>query len=159
MLISRLLDAMRPKLALLNQQEAKRNELGHLLTFTFSPNNPLECYKSPLSTPLYPDIVPCYSRSSIICIEKFDSKNAPVGLLSGARLRFESMAGFPTLHSLTVNGCLKRHGIKIQFMASTDETVVLTVANRFDGWEQEDVVKALLGSSVNASWPNLVEGF
>ncbi|CAG8501716.1 6462_t:CDS:10, partial [Acaulospora colombiana] len=79
------------------------------------------------------------------------------GLCDGVLLGAKAMAGFPSLETIPHTASLERHGVHVFNSESKNETMVITLTNKFEGMKTEDIAKAMIGSRIFVSWPFLQE--
>ncbi|KAF2483293.1 XRN 5'-3' exonuclease N-terminus-domain-containing protein [Neohortaea acidophila] len=151
----RLLEAMKPKDAMLTPDEQQRNSFGVTMKFTYDGQT---SYTYPSSLPgIFPDLENCHCVENIFELPTMEGLDVYVGLVEGVKLREAALAGFPTLHSLPFTGQLGFHGVSVFQQDSRNETMVVTLT---DGDEKGGIAlaKARLGKAVHVGYPSLQEG-
>ncbi|KAL1920326.1 uncharacterized protein VTP21DRAFT_1472 [Calcarisporiella thermophila] len=153
----RLLKAMRRHENQLTAEERERNSFGDSLVFKFDPT--MEDVQYPSSLPgVFPDIVNCRCKKEIYYLPTLSEGLTYVrGLCDGARLGASALPGFPTLHTIPHTGALAYHGVKVFQQESKNETMVITLENRFEDQSAEDVAHELVNKRVYINWPYLQE--
>lgn len=137
-------------------EEKGRNSWGDALRFTFNDSLDLP-YKS--SMPEYfPDLIHCRCLMSRYELPSIDGLSYRVGLLEGARVGIHALAGFPSLHTLPYRGHLEQAGVTVFQQASKNDSMVITLQNRWDGRKTEDIANEKIGNKVFFGWPYLREG-
>ncbi|CCG82598.1 putative Exonuclease Kem1 [Taphrina deformans PYCC 5710] len=152
----RLLKAMDSKAPRLTADERARN--GHGLPVQFIYDARIDqIYPSSLPG-LFPDLrshchVAQYELPSLI------GKQLTRGLTEGVVLGADSLAGFPSLHTLPFTGALDFHGINVFQRDSKNETMVITLDNMQaqTHTKTEDFARERIGKSVFVGWPYLKE--
>ena len=81
-----------------------------------------------------------------------------VGLLEGARVGIQALAGFPSLHTLPYRGHLEQAGVTVFQQASKNDSMVITLQNPWDGRKTEDIAREQIGNKIFVGWPYLREG-
>ena len=151
----RLLAAMAPKDAMLDEAQKKRNEFGVTLKFTYSEG--LD-FTYPSSLPGYfPDLEHCHCVENIFELPTMEGLDVYVGLVEGVKLGEAALAGFPSLHTLPHTGTLGFHGVSVFQQESRNESMVVTLS---DGEEKGTIAHARerLGKAVHVGFPFLQEG-
>ncbi|PKS07951.1 hypothetical protein jhhlp_006563, partial [Lomentospora prolificans] len=124
----RLLEAMAPKNKLLSADEDARNQFGVSLKFTYSPDVDF-IYPSPL-VGIFPDIPNCHCVENIFELPDTQGLEYKVGLVEGAKLKVEALAGFPTLHTLPYEGVLvEGYGINVFQSESRNPSMIITLTD------------------------------
>ena len=151
---TRLLDAMRPKDALLSQAEQDRNEFGVTLKFTYSPDVEYT-YLSSLAG-IFPDLTHCHCVENIFDLPTIEGLDLYVGLTDGVRLGLDALAGFPSLKTLSHAGTLGFHGVNIFQQDSRNESMVITIMDA-EKRAKVEAAKEKLGQLVHVGYPFLSE--
>jgi 5'-3' exoribonuclease 1 len=150
----RLLDAMATKDPLLSDDENHRNAFGASLKFAYSRD--LD-YVYPSSMPGYfPDLEHCHCVENIFELPTMDGLEYHVGLVEGAQLGIQALAGFPSLKTLPFTAQLNFHGVNVFQQDSRNESMVVTLTGT-DTRATLAVAKAKLGKSVHVGYPFLSE--
>jgi 5'-3' exonuclease len=166
----RLLDAMKSILPIhwlatltlavyehqLTAEEKGRNSWGDALRFTYNPNLDFS-YKSSMSD-YFPDLIHCHCLMSRYELPSVEGLPYRIGLLEGAKVGIHALAGFPSLHTLPYRGHLEQAGVQVFQQASKNDSMVITLENRYDGQKTEDIAKAKIGKKIFFGWPYLREG-
>ena len=151
----RLLAAMAPKDAMLNEDQQKRNEFGVTLKFTYAEGMD---YTYPSSLPgIFPDLEHCHCVENIFELPTMEGLDIYVGLVEGVKLGGAALAGFPSLHTLPHTGTLGFHGVNVFQQDSRNESMVVTLT---EGEEKGTIARAKerLGKAVHVGYPFLQEG-
>ena len=150
----RLLKAMKSKNHLLSAEEAKRNEFGVTLKFTYSAD---EEYTYPSSLPgILPDLQRCHCVENIFDLPTTESIELHVGLVEGVKLGAAALAGFPSLKTLPHIGNLGFHSVSVFQQDSRNESMVITLLDA-DKNTKVKSAKAKLGRRVHVGYPFLSE--
>ncbi|KAK2591354.1 exonuclease II Exo2 [Conoideocrella luteorostrata] len=124
----RLLDAMATKNDSLEPDEKARNGFGVPLKFTYSPEVNY-VYPSPLPG-IFPEVQNCRCIENIFDLPDIEGLEYISGLMSGALLKVEALAGFPTLHTLPYTAQLvEDYGINVFQQDSRNPSVVVTLTD------------------------------
>ncbi|KAG5978787.1 hypothetical protein E4U55_005942 [Claviceps digitariae] len=151
----RLLAAMATKNDDLEPDEKARNGFGVPLKFTYSPEVNFT-YPSPLPG-IFPDVTNCRCVENIFDLPSIEGLEYVSGLTSGALVKAEALAGFPTLHTLPYSAQLVNgFGIKVFQQESRNPSVVVTLTDtRFR--TSIETFKAKLGQQCYVGYPFLQE--
>ena len=150
----RLLGAMGSKESLLSDEERARNEFGVTLKFTYSPD---AAFTYPSSMPgVFTDINPCHCVENIYELPTMDGLDVYVGLVDGAKLGVEALAGFPSLKTLPFVGALAFHGVNVFQQDSRNQSMVETLLE-IDRSTKVEMAKQRLGKVVHVGYPFLQE--
>ncbi|KAG6009664.1 hypothetical protein E4U21_001728 [Claviceps maximensis] len=151
----RLLDAMATKNDDLEPDEKARNGFGVPLKFTYSPEVSFT-YPSPLPG-IFPEVSNCRCVENIFDLPSIDGLEYVSGLTSGALIKVEALAGFPTLHTLPYSAQLvEGYGIKVFQQDSKNPSVVVTLTDTQFRTSIE-TFKAKLGQQCYVGYPFLQE--
>jgi 5'-3' exoribonuclease 1 len=123
----RLLSAMGPCNALLSPEERNRNEFGVSLKFTYDPTLDFTYPSSMVG--IFPDIPHCRCVENIFDLPVTQGLDLYVGLLGGAKVGVDALAGFPSLATLSYNAMLGFHGVNVFQQDSRNESMVVTLAD------------------------------
>ncbi|QPC65253.1 hypothetical protein HYE67_007484 [Fusarium culmorum] len=151
----RLLDAMRPKNELLEPDEKARNGFGVPLKFTYSPEVDF-VYPSPLPG-VFPEIQNCRCIENIFDLPDVEGLEYLSGLTSGALLKVDALAGFPTLHTLPYTAQLvEGYGVNVFQADSRNPSVCVTLTGT-ENRTKIETWKAKLGQRCYVGYPFLQE--
>ncbi|KAI0129981.1 XRN 5'-3' exonuclease N-terminus-domain-containing protein [Xylariales sp. AK1849] len=150
----RLLSAMAPKNELLSPEEKARNDFGVSLKFTYDQNTNFVYPSSMVGE--FPDIINCKCIENIYDLPVADGLELYRGLMDGAKLNIEALAGFPSLATLAYNAALGFHGVKVFNQESRNESMVVTVSD-VDLRNRVESAKVKLGQSCFVGYPFLQE--
>ncbi|KAH6626420.1 XRN 5'-3' exonuclease N-terminus-domain-containing protein, partial [Chaetomium sp. MPI-SDFR-AT-0129] len=121
----RLLAAMKPKDALLSEDQKARNDFGVALKFTYSEDMNF-VYPSPL-VDVFPPIAHCHCVENIFDLPPVEGLEYRAGLTDGALLNIEALAGFPSLATLPYVASLGFHGVNVFQQDSRNESMVVNL--------------------------------
>lgn len=150
----KLLATMKQKDSLLSDEEAKRNEFGVTMKFSYSPN--VDAIYPSSFPGQFPDIRHCHCVENTFDLPKIEGLDIHVGLMSGVKLGQAALAGFPSLKTLPHSGKLNFHGINIFQHDSKNESIVIAILDS-DTRSKTEAAKALLGRKVFVGYPFLLE--
>lgn len=151
----RLLAAMAPQNKLLTEEEERRNQFGVPLKFTYSGDVNFT-YLSPLQG-VFPDVESCHCVENIFDMPDTEGLDYKVGLVEGAKLNVEALAGFPTLHNLPYEGVLvEGYGINVFQSESRNPSMIVTLLNA-ESRANVEYGKARLGQKCFIGYPFLQE--
>jgi len=141
----RLLSAMETCESRLSADERARNTFGVPLQFIYDEDVD-EIY--PSSFPgLFPNVQShCKMRAYVL--PTGSEKAVFGGTNPGVLLGLESLAGFPTLHVLPFVGHLGYHGVNVFQRDSRNETIVISLDDKFEDCKTEDLAKEKIGQRV-----------
>jgi len=152
---ARLLAAMAPKNKLLAKDEDDRNQFGVAIKFTYSQDLNY-VYPSSL-TGIFPDIASCKCVENIFELPATEGLEYRVGLMDGAKVKIEALAGFPTLHTLPYEGVLvEQYGINVFQSDSRNPSMIVTLLNSEERTKVEEA-KMRLGKRCYVGYPFLQE--
>lgn len=151
----RLLSAMATKNDQLSQQEKSRNGFGVALKFTY---NPEVAYTYPSSlVGVFPEISPCHCIENIFELPNTEGLNFRKGLVEGAKINIDALAGFPTLHNLPYTAMLVEHyGVNVFQADSKNPSMIITLTDS-EMRTKAEVAKAKLGKRCFVGYPFLQE--
>jgi 5'-3' exoribonuclease 1 len=150
----RLLAAMATKEDQLTPDEKARNGFGVSLKFTY--DAALD-FTYPSSLPGYfPDLEHSHCVENIFDLPTMDGLEIHTGLLHGALLGSQALAGFPSLKTLPFNALPGFHGVNVFQQDSRNESMVVTITGT-DARSKLDVAQGKLGKSVFVGYPFLQE--
>ena len=150
----RLLDAMRSKDLLLSQDQKDRNDFGVTLKFSHSDDVDFT-YPSSL-VGVFPDLPHCHCVENIFDLPTIEGLDIHVGLVDGAKLGDQALAGFPSLKTLAHTGTLGFHGVSVFQQDSKNESMVITLSDS-DKSTKVEAAKAKLCQRVHIGYPFLSE--
>ncbi|CAJ2508070.1 Uu.00g092560.m01.CDS01 [Anthostomella pinea] len=150
----RLLSAMAPKNELLSPDEKARNDFGVSLKFTYDSSVNFTYPSSMVG--IFPDIPNCPCVENIYDLPTADGLELYVGLLGGAKLGVDALAGFPSLATLPYNAMLGFHGVNVFQQESRNESMVVTLAG-VEMRSRMESAKAKLGQRCHVGYPFLQE--
>ncbi|KAJ3341305.1 hypothetical protein HDU93_005275 [Gonapodya sp. JEL0774] len=102
-------------------------------------------------------VVNCHTVMSQFNLPILGERGFVRGLLSNTRLGIRAQAGFPSLDTLPITGALGFHSVRVFEMDSRNESMILTLINRFDNVSPEEIALQMIGSRVFVGWPFLIE--
>ncbi|KAI9812956.1 MAG: hypothetical protein M1826_002739 [Phylliscum demangeonii] len=152
---ARLLGAMRPRDALLLEDERIRNDFGVTLKFSYSPDLDYT-YPSSL-VGMFPDLTHCHCVVNIFELPTLEGLDIHVGLMDGVKLGAAALAGFPSLKVLPHIGVLAFGGVSIFQQESRNESMIITLQDPEER-SKVDYAKARLGKKAHVGYPFLQEG-
>ena len=150
----RLLAAMAPRDKQLTKAERLRNEFGVSLKFTYSPRVDFT-YQSSLPG-IFPDIPHCRCVENIFELPDMEGLDVFVGLMDGAQVGAQALAGFPSLKTLSFTGTLGFHGVNVFQQDSRNESMIITLSD-LDSKKKVSNAKHKLGKVVHVGYPFLQE--
>ncbi|TWU72265.1 hypothetical protein ED733_002064 [Metarhizium rileyi] len=151
----RLLDAMSTKNDLLEDDEKSRNGFGVPIKFTYSAD---VCFSYPSPLPgIFPEVQNCRCIENIFDLPDVEGLDYVSGLTTGALLKVEALAGFPTLHTLPYTAQLiEGYGINVFQQDSRNPSIVVTLTDT-NLRTSIEAFKAKLGQRCYAGYPFLQE--
>lgn len=150
----RLLAAMATKEDGLSEDEKARNSFGVSLKFTYA--NEVD-YVYPSSLPgVFPDLPHCRCVENIFELPTMDGLEVYVGLMEGAKLGVDSLAGFPSLKTLPFHGSLQHAGVSVFQQESRNESMIVTLLDT-ENRVSLAYAQAKLGKAVHVGYPFLQE--
>ncbi|KAI0016208.1 exoribonuclease 1 [Xylariomycetidae sp. FL0641] len=150
----RLLAAMAPKNELLTPAEKARNDFGVSLKFTYDASIDFTYPSSMVG--VFPDIPRCRCVENIFDLPTTEGLELYVGLLEGAKLGVDALAGFPSLATLPYNAALGFHGVNVFQQESRNESMVVTLTG-VEARSKVEQAKAKLGQRCHVGYPFLQE--
>ncbi|KAG0744718.1 hypothetical protein G6F57_009444 [Rhizopus arrhizus] len=156
----RLLDAMKSREHRLTKDEREMARFGESYRFVYDDSiakkDPKEwpVYKSPLPGK-FPDIRPCFVRETVDCLPELPSTGLRKGLLPGAKTGKEALAGFPSLHTINHQFHIANHNVRVFQQDSSNESVVVTIKDRFKNAKLHELAKLFIYRSVYVGYPYL----
>ncbi|CAO3701777.1 unnamed protein product [Rhizopus microsporus] len=158
----RLLDAMKQRESRLTKEEREMARFGESYKFvydeTLAKGDPKTwpVFKSPLPGK-FPDVRPCFVRETQYHLPVLSSHGLRKGLLPGAKLGKEALAGFPSLHTIAHDFHIANHGVRVFQQDSTNESVVVYIKNRFKNASLRELAKLFIYRTVYVGYPYLKE--
>lgn len=150
----RLLKALETRDNLLTSEEKKRNGFGNSLRFVFNPQVD-EFFQSSLPGHFL-DIAHSHCLETIVDPYP-ENAEFRFGLLEGAKLGIESLAGFPSLETIPYTAKLEMANVEVFQQPSRNESVVITLKDLYKDDTAAAVAEKLCGDSVYINWPFLRE--
>lgn len=150
----RLLSAMETKSARLTAEERSRN--GHGLPIRFVYDSEVDGIYNSSMPGVFPNLR-THCSTSLYELPSLVGKHLTRGLTQGVALGLDSLAGFPTLHTLPFSSNLSFHGINVFQRDSKNETMVISIKNPLAGAKSEDIARQLVGKRIYVNWPYLQE--
>ncbi|KAI7852090.1 XRN 5'-3' exonuclease N-terminus-domain-containing protein [Circinella umbellata] len=161
---NRLLEAMKTYEHRLSKEERQRSEFGKSYKVVYDPSLAAKndgegiTYPSPLPG-VFPDIHHCMSREIIFHLPTLgNGLKLNKTLCEGVKLGKDALAGFPSLNTIPHTGELRFHNVNVFQTESRNETMVVTLKNRYEDANIEEIAKSLLYKRVYANYPYLQEG-
>ncbi|KAK8035625.1 hypothetical protein PG993_010620 [Apiospora rasikravindrae] len=151
----RLLSAMATKNDLLSADEKARNDFGVSLKFTYDPTVQPIVYPSSL-VGVFPDIPGCQCVENIYDLPTADGAKLYRGLLDGAKLNIEALAGFPSLATLPYTASLDYHGVNVFQQDSRNQSMIVTLSD-VEMRSSIETAKLKLGQTCHVGYPFLQE--
>lgn len=153
---NRLLKAIHDHENQLTPEEKERNTIGTNLIFDFNPQVDM-IY--PSSFPgVFPDLEHSHCIESVTYLPPMDSLNYIDGLVPGAKLGVDALAGFPSLKTIPFTFQLKDAKVVIFQQPSRNESIILTLQNRYKDLDSAAVTKRFLNHNIYFGYPYLNEG-
>ncbi|KAI9890338.1 MAG: hypothetical protein M1814_004248 [Vezdaea aestivalis] len=150
----RLLSAMATKDSQLSKAEHARNDFGVTLKFSYSSETDFTYPSSLLG--IFPDLPHCKCVANTFELPTLEGLHIHHGLMKGARLGKESLAGFPSLKTLDHTGALAFHSVNVFSQDSRNESMVITLLDSAKSTNVESA-KQSLGKRVHVGYPFLQE--
>lgn len=153
----RLIDAMAPYLPRLSPEEKVRNGSGKDLIYSFNPQVDV-LYKSPLSG-IFADIEHNHCVEQVYDSPQVDESHFRYGLLPGAKVGPNLLAGFPSLETVPFEAELAYNETWVFQQPSKQQSIVLAIRNAYEenNVTLEDLSKRFLDKVVYTRWPFLRE--
>lgn len=152
----RLLKALHAHENELTPEEKARNEFGTNLIFDF---NPQVDVIYPSSFPgVFPDLEHSHCIESVTYLPPMESLNYIDGLVPGAKLGVDALAGFPSLKTIPFTFQVKDAKVVIFQQPSRNDSIILTLQNRYKDLDSAAVTKRFLNRAVYFGYPYLNEG-
>ncbi|OLN82145.1 5'-3' exoribonuclease 1 [Colletotrichum chlorophyti] len=151
----RLLSAMEPKNKLLSKEQQARNGFGVALKFTYNPEVNIT-YPSSL-VGIFPEINPCHCVENIFELPNTEGLEYLNGLVDGAKINIEALAGFPTLHTLPYTASLVEHAGVNVFQADSRNPSMIVTLTESDVRTRAENAKMKLGQRCFVGYPFLQE--
>jgi 5'-3' exoribonuclease 1 len=151
----KLLRAMATKDHLLSPDERERNSFGVSLKFTHDPSLDY-VYPSSLQG-IFPDLEHCHCVENIFELPTMDGLEVYHGLMEGALLGVQALAGFPSMKTLPYTAQLLSHGVCVFQQDSRNESMILTLLDPSQEKSKIIGAQSLLGKSIFIGYPFLQE--
>lgn len=160
----RLLEAMGNREQRLTQEERERTKFGNSFKFTYDKSlatksfEDLPVYPSPLPG-VFPDIHNCLVREDIYHLPTLRNNSLKFRkeLLEGAKVGKDALAGFPSLQTIPFTYEIKHHGVHVFQQDSRNESVIISIKNKYEHAKIEDIAKLFLYRSIYVQYPYLKE--
>jgi 5'-3' exoribonuclease 1 len=160
----RLLEAMKNREQRLTKEEASMTRLGTSYKFVYdtelAKKDPEEwpVYPSPLPG-VFPDIHHCLVREDVYKLPSLTEKDLKFrkGLLPGAKVGQNALAGFPSLQTIPYTYEIKHHGVHVFQQDSRNESVIISIKNKYRNADIEEIAKLFLYRSIYVQYPYLKE--
>jgi 5'-3' exoribonuclease 1 len=150
----RLLDAMRPRLSLIASHDRMRMKFGESITARYDPA--FSFHLQSTIPGILPDIINCKTRVSAFHLPTVDGiTSLRKTIHPAARIGVKSLPGFPSLKTIAHSSDIVKAGIKVFQADSRNESVVITIHNKYAGLSVDELAGKLLGSKVYINWPYL----
>ncbi|KAI8388238.1 exoribonuclease 1 [Radiomyces spectabilis] len=160
---TRLLQAMKEREHRLTDAQRAMTRFGESYKFVYDAKMGSETpekatiYPSPLPG-VFPDIHHCMAREELFHLPTLEGGlSFKKGLLDGAKIGKDALAGFPSLQTIPHHGELKFHGVNVFQQDSRNETMVVTLENAFASSDIQNIAKLLLYKRVFVHYPYLQE--
>ncbi|KAJ3296851.1 hypothetical protein HK104_001092 [Borealophlyctis nickersoniae] len=151
----RLIAALKARENLLDKEEKARNSRGHSFIFTFDEQQPH--HLKSLSPGKFPDLPRCLCQMRIYHLPTVGEEGFRKGVLAGTFLGIKLLPGFPSMHTIPTTATLGFHGVTVFNMESPNESIVVTLTNRFENMSPEEIARDKIGQRVFIGWPFLIE--
>ncbi|KAL0087236.1 XRN 5'-3' exonuclease N-terminus-domain-containing protein, partial [Phycomyces blakesleeanus] len=159
----RLLSAMDAREHRLTASERAKSKVGDSFKFVYDNKTTGDAavgegrvYPSPLPG-VFPDIHNCLAREEVYHLPRLDGLSLNKTLPKGVFLGKDALAGFPSLQTIPHTSELKFHGVTVFQQPSRNESMIITLKNRYKGTDIEEVAKLLLYKRVFVHYPYLRE--
>ena len=160
----RLLEAMKNREQRLTKDEREMARLGDSYRFSFDESlaqknaDDLPVYPSPLPG-VFPDIHHCLVREEIYHLPSLKEAGLTLrkGLLPGAKVGKEALAGFPSLQTIPHTFHIAHHGVQVFQSDSRNESVIISIKNKYANADIEEIAKLFLYRSIYVHYPYLQE--
>lgn len=139
----------------LTEEERYRNTFGTSVSFSFRPGPPT-VYPSSLPG-IFPILRQCHCSMEPYDLPTLDGLHLVQGLCDGVLLGAQSLAGFPSLKTITHHGRLRNHHVNVHGSESKNKSMVIHVENS-RGEEIQGFAEDVIGRRVFIGWPFLREG-
>lgn len=160
----RLLEAMNNREQRLTKEERERTKFGDSFKFTYDMSlatkdpEELPIYPSPLPG-VFPDIHNCLVREDVYHLPTLRNNSLKFRkkLLEGAKVGKDALAGFPSLQTIPFTYEIKHHGVHVFQQDSRNESVIISIKNKYEHAKIEDIAKLFLYRSIYVQYPYLKE--
>ncbi|CAO3677979.1 unnamed protein product [Rhizopus stolonifer] len=157
---TRLLEAMKSREHRLTKEEREMARFGESYRFIYdealSQKDPKEwpVFHSPLPG-VFPDIRPCFVRETLYTLPTLPSTGLRKGLLPGAKVGKEALAGFPSLDVIDHDFHIAHHNVRVFQQDSSNESILISIKNRYKNASILELVKLFSYRSVYVGYPYL----
>ncbi|KAF7721539.1 hypothetical protein EC973_004513 [Apophysomyces ossiformis] len=159
----RLLEAMTTREHRLTKAERQMTRFGESFKFEYDKtlaereDGKPNMYPSPLPG-VFPDIHHCLAREETFHLPTLEGGlSFKKHLLDGVKLGKDALAGFPSLGTIPHHGALAFHGIHVFQQDSRNETMVVTLENKYKNIDIQEIASLLLYKRVYVHYPYLQE--
>ncbi|KAI9471931.1 MAG: exoribonuclease 1 [Benjaminiella poitrasii] len=160
----RLLTAMKNREHRLSAEEKAMSQFGPSYKYTFDKElakkdpEDLPVYPSPLPG-VFPDIHYCLAREDIFNLPNLSDNDLKLkkGLLPGAKVGKHALAGFPSLQTIPFTHEIKHHGVHVFQQDSRNESMLISIKNKYQHANIEEIAKLFLYRSIYVHYPYLKE--
>jgi 5'-3' exoribonuclease 1 len=159
----RLLDAMKSREGQLTSEEKSMSRIGTSWRIFFDKKiaqmdmDDIPSYKSPLPG-VFPDIHHCLASEMPYNLPTLDNGlGLRKGLLPGTKLGRDALPGFPSLETVPYSYEIKGHQVHVFQQDSRNESVVISINNRYTISNIEDLAKLFLYRNIYVHYPYLQE--
>lgn len=160
----RLLEAMLNREQRLTKAEREMAREGDSYRFSYDKElakkdmDDVPTYPSPLPG-VFPDIHHCLAREEIYHLPSVKEAGLSLrkGLLPGAKIGKDALAGFPSLQTIPYTYEIKHHGVHVFQQDSRNESVVISIKNKYQHADIEEIAKLFLYRSIYVRYPYLQE--
>lgn len=160
----RLLEAMKNREQRLTKEEREMARQGDSYRFSFDEElakkdiDDLPVYPSPLPG-VFPDIHHCLVREKIYHLPSLKEAGLTLrkGLLPGAKVGKNALAGFPSLQTIPYTYEIKHQAVHVFQQDSRNESVVISIKNKYQHADIEEIAKLFLYRSIYVHYPYLQE--
>lgn len=160
----RLLEAMLNREQRLTKDEREMAREGDSYRFCYDEElakkdaDELPVYPSPLPG-IFPDIHHCLVREEIYHLPSVKEAGLTLrkGLLPGAKFGKDALAGFPSLQTIPYTYEIKNHGVHVFQQDSRNESVIISIKNKYKHADMEEIAKLFLYRSIYVHYPYLQE--
>lgn len=151
----RLIEAVKSRESELTPAEKKRNGYGTDLDFVFNPQ--LDTVYPSSFPGFFADIAHDHTIEQVYVEPSLDGHEFVFGLCDGAKLGVDSLAGFPSLKTLSYTFSIEMGQVKVFERPARRESLILTINNSYSDSDINVICNRLLDISVYVGWPYLRE--